>query len=493
MLVGAGPGDPGLLTVKGARAIASAEVLVYDYLAAAPIVALAPAQCEKIYVGKRPGVHATPQDEIVRLLVRLGREGKRVVRLKGGDPFVFGRGGEEAAELAAAGIAFEIVPGVTSATAVAAYAGIPVTHRDYNTSFTVVTGHEDPAKGSSTVDYARLSDPRQTLVFLMAMSNLASIVAQLRRNGLPADHPVAVVREGTKPTQQTLVATLETVVAEVERAGLTAPAIVVVGEIVRLRERIRWFDVGPLFGKRVLITRPAAQAGEFAAALWEAGAEPIVAPTIAIEPPGDAEPARRAIAALGGYDWAVFTSGNGVEAFFAELSRAGRDARAFGSVRVAVIGPKTARAVRAFGIEPDFIPRRYAGEDVADGLLERTAPGERVLLFRAEEARDVVPARLRAAGRIVDDVAAYRTRFERDDEFAAKVARADVVTFASASAVRGFVAALDDARAAANGKTIACIGPVTAAAARDAGLAVDCVANDFTVEGLLEVLERAHA
>jgi uroporphyrinogen III methyltransferase / synthase len=493
-LVGAGPGDPGLLTLKGARAIAAADVLVYDYLAAAPIVALARPGCEKIYVGKKAGAHTLAQEEIAQLLIGLAGEGKQVVRLKGGDPFVFGRGGEEADELAAAGIAFEVVPGVTSAIAAPAYAGIPLTHREHNTAFTIVTGHEDPTKPESTIDYARLADPHQTLVLLMAMGNLAAIVAKLREHGLPGDRPVAIVREGTKPAQETLVATLDTIVAQALRSGIAAPAIVVIGDVVRLRERIRWFDTNPLFGKRVLITRPAHQAAEFAARLWEIGAEPLVVPTIAIGPPDDPSPVRRAIEDVRLYDWIVFTSQNGVDAFFREVARGGGDARAFGETSVGAIGPKTAQALRRHGIEPDFVPARFISEDVAAGLLERTSPSDRVLLFRAQAARDVLPERLREQQRHVDVVAAYKTTLVRKDDFDAKLAAADVVTFTSASTVHGFAAAAGDGMlAAVRGKTIACIGPVTASAAREAGLQVDLVADEFTVEGLLETLERSPA
>lgn len=489
-LVGAGPGDPGLLTLKAARLLAHADAVVYDYLAAAPVVALAPADCERIYVGKKAGDHTLPQEEITALLVRLAREGKRVVRLKGGDPFVFGRGGEEAEELAAAGIPFEIVPGISSAIAAPAYAGIPVTHRAHNTAVTIATGHEDPAKELSTLDFAKLADPHQTLVLLMAMGNLPGIVAQLRAHGLPAEHPIAIVREGTKPAQRTLVATLESVVAEVERAGLKAPAIVIVGHVVRLRERIAWFDATPLFGERVLITRPVAQAGEFAARLWELGAEPILAPSIAIEPPDDPAAAARAAAAVREYRWIVFTSQNGVEAFFRELARRGEDARALGGVRVAAIGPKTASALERHGIRPDFVPARFISEAVADGLLERSSAGERILLFRAQEARDVLPERLRAAGRPVDVVAAYKTTFVHDGDLAEKVARATVLTFTSASTIAGFAHSLGGELAGAvRGKRIACIGPITAEAARGAGLHVDHVAAEFTVEGLIEALE----
>ena len=488
-LVGAGPGDPGLLTVKAARALAAADVLVYDYLASAPIVALAPPTCEMIYVGKKAGAHTMRQEEITELIVRLGREGKRVVRLKGGDPFIFGRGGEEAAELRDAGIAFEIVPGITSAIAAPAYAGIPVTHRDHNTAFTVATGHEDPTKGVSTLNFARLADPHQTLILLMAMGNLTGIVAELLSHGLGGDTPVGIVREGTRPAQETLVATLDTVVAEVERTQFAAPAIVVVGNVVRERAAIAWFDTHPLFGKRVLITRPLAQADELGTRLWEIGAEPLVAPAIAIVPPDDPSAPLRAIAELRSYAWVAFTSRNGVEAFFAHLDADGRDVRIFGDVRVAAVGPATASALEARGVRADFVPETALGEAVAEGLLTRTRPGDRVLLFRAQEARDVLPQTLRAAGRVVDDVAGYATTFVLDDEYADRVASADVVTFASPSAVQGVLANIDVS--ALEGKRIACIGPITAQAAEAAGLTVDVVATEFPVDGLVEALERA--
>jgi uroporphyrinogen III methyltransferase/synthase len=489
-LVGAGPGDPGLLTLKAARAIANCEVLVYDYLASNAIVSLAPPDCEKIYVGKKAGAHTLTQDEITALIVRLGLEGRRVVRLKGGDVFVFARGGEEARELRDAGVPFEIVPGITSAIAAPAYAGIPISHRDHNTSFTIATGHEDPTKGYSSIDFAKLANPAQTLVFLMAMGNLRGIVAKLIENGMPADMPVGIVREGTRPTQETLVGTLGTICDEVDRVKFQAPAIVVIGNVVREREHIRWFDTGPLFGKKVLVTRPAGQADDLAAKLWEHGAEPILAPTIAIVPPDDDARAEGAVRNVRSYEWIVFTSRNGVSAFFDRLSAHGSDARALADVKVAAIGPKTAGALVAHGIRPDFTPAKFISEDVAEGLLERTAAGDRVLLFRAQEARDVLPQTLRARDRFVDVVAAYKTVLVHDPTLAELARQADIWTFTSASTVQGFNKNVLDAASLARGKTIACIGPITAAAANDAGFPPAVVADEYTADGLLEALEQ---
>jgi uroporphyrinogen III methyltransferase/synthase len=423
--------------------------------------------------------------------VRLGREEKKVVRLKGGDVFVFGRGGEEARALAEAGVPFEIVPGITSAIAAPAYAGIPVTHREHNTAFTVATGHEDPTKPASSLDFAKLANPKATTIFLMAMGNLGEIVAQLRAHGLDTETPVAIVQDGTKPSQAVVSASLGTIVDEAARSGIGAPAIVVVGDVVREREHIRWFDAQPLFGKRVLVTRPAHQAAEFAQRLWEAGAEPILAPTIAIGPPDDRDAARDAVARIRDYAWAVFTSRNGVDAFFDRLGELGRDARALGEVRVAAIGPATAAALSARGVRADFIPATFVNEAVADGLLARTAPRDRVLVFRAQEARDVLPETLRAAGRAVDVVAAYATRFVEDPDLAEKAERADVVTFTSSSTVAGFLHAVPHGARLLTTKTVAAIGPITAETLQTSGIRVDVIADAFTVDGLLLALGAA--
>ncbi|HEV3156981.1 MAG TPA: uroporphyrinogen-III C-methyltransferase [Candidatus Baltobacteraceae bacterium] len=490
ILIGAGPGDPGLITVKGARAIAQAEVLVYDALASEPIISLAPAACERIDVGKRAGRHTMPQDEIITLLVRLAREGRRVVRLKGGDVFVFARGGEEAAALQAAGIPFEIIPGITSAIAVPAYAGIPLTHRDHNTSFTVATGHEDPTKGISTLDFAKLANPSQTLVLLMAMGNLRAICTRLIEHGLPAETPAAVIHEGTTPRQRSVSATLETIAEAAEQAGIGAPAVVVIGNVAREAERLRWFDTSPLFGARVLLTRPRAQADEISARLWELGAEPVIAPCIAIEPPNDGEAAVRAVASVRSYDWLVFTSQNGVKAFFAILDADKRDARALGDVRVAAIGSTTAEALQKHGVRADLVPSHFIGETFADELIERSAEGERLLFFQAQEAREILSERLRGAKRHVDVVAAYQTRIVRDDTIAEAARTCDVWTFASASSVDGLAVNLPNLAKESAGKRIACIGPITAQAAQGHGLHVDMLAEEHSLTGLLDILEN---
>ncbi|MEO6991814.1 MAG: uroporphyrinogen-III synthase, partial [Candidatus Baltobacteraceae bacterium] len=384
-----------------------------------------------------------------------------------------------------------IVPGITSALAAPAYAGIPITHRNHNTSFVVATGHEDPTKSTSSLDFAKLANPSQTLVFLMAMANLAQIVARLREHGLADDLPVAIIREGTKPQQATLIGTLATIVDDVARERFAAPAIVVIGNVVR--ERIPWFEEGPLFGKRVLVTRPAGGADAFVAALWEAGAEPVCAPAIAFEPPDDERAADEGVRYVRAYAWVVFTSANGVRAFFERLARQGGDGRRLGDVRIAAIGPKTAAALEPVGLRADFVASAYVAETLAAELFAGTRAGDRILLYRAQEARDVLPQTLRERGRSVDVVAAYKTVHTRDPEFAAAAAATDVWTFTSASTVAGFMANVPNATALREGKIVGCIGPVAAEAARAAGLAPDVVADEYTSEGLLRALELVPA
>lgn len=491
-LVGAGPGDPGLLTLRAAEVLGRADVLLYDALASDAVVALAPPACERIFVGKRGGNHAMTQGEIEALTIAKAREGGCVVRLKGGDPFVFGRGGEEAEALHAAGIAFEIVPGISSALAVPAYAGIPVTHREHAASFTVLTGHEDASKPSSTLDWTKLADPQRTLVLLMASANLREIAQRLVEHGLSGATPVAVVQDGTRPSQKTVLGTLLTIADDIARAKIEAPAIAVVGSVAGLRDRLRWFDTGALFGKRVVITRTGEQSEAFARALLGRGAEPVFAPTIAIQPPDDSTAAENAIDALASFAWLVFTSQNGVTAFFARLSARNADARSIGRAKVAAIGDRTAERLRRYGVRADVVPDRFIGEEVARSVIERSHPGDRVLVYRAQEARDVLVRMLEEAELAVTVVPAYKTIVPSDSEFEGKVACADVLTFTSASTVRGFSALLGGdgaASAAAAGKCVACIGPITANAASAAGLHVDVVASRFTIAGLLDALD----
>lgn len=499
-LVGAGPGDPELLTRKGQRVLGQADVVVYDRLANPVLLALAPPQAEQIYVGKLPDRHTLSQDEINALLVERGQMGQTVVRLKGGDPFVFGRGGEEAEALRAAGIPFEVVPGVTSAIAAPAYAGIPVTHRDECSAFTVITGHEDPTKTASALDYEALARVG-TLVFLMGVGRLGQIAERLIAAGMSPETPAAVVMWGTYPSQKTATGTLATIHAEVQRAGITAPAVTVVGQVAGLRETLRWFDepsTRPLFGRRVLVTRARAQASELVEALRALGAEAVEFPAIQIAPPSDNFAALdRAIARLSMngvapvYDWVVLTSVNGVEMFWSRIRAAGKDARSLGGVRLAAIGPATAAALEARGLVPDVVPGQFVAEALL-GAIPNPA-GQRFLLPRADIARAALREGLEAAGAEVEEVEAYRTilgqptEAERADLIERGV---DILTFTSSSTVRNFVQQLgpEVARMVAAGALVAAIGPVTAQTAREFGLRVDIEANEHTIPGLVEAI-----
>lgn len=490
-LVGAGPGDPGLLTRRGEALLRQAEVVVYDRLVAPELLELCPASAERVFVGKEGGRHPIPQQEINRLLVEHGRAGRRVVRLKGGDPFVFGRGGEEALALAEAGVPFEIVPGVTSAIAAPAYAGIPVTHRGLASSVAFVTGHEDPTKGESALDWPALARGADTLVFLMGVEHLEEIVQRLLAAGRPAEQPVALVRWGTTAQQERILATLGTVLAAARERGLKPPAVLVAGEVVRLAEKLSWFERRPLHGRRVLVTRARDQASVLAARLAELGAEPIEFPTIRIEPLADPAPLDAALERLGDFAWVVLTSANGVQAVFARLEAQGRDARAFAGVRVAAIGPATASALSARGLRADFVPRAFTSAAIAAELAPQVRPDERILLLRADIAPPSLAEELTARGAQVESVAAYRTvpdhgNRQRLEELLAQRA-IDMVTFTSASTVRNLVDSLGNT-ALLEAPLIACIGPVTAAAARSLGLRVDVEATVHTIDGLLDAI-----
>ena len=494
-LVGAGPGDPKLITVRGLELIAAADVIVNDRLASPRLLSHARPDAEIVYVGKVPGKHHATQDEIISIIIDRARKGKSVARLKGGDPFVFGRGGEEAAALAEAGIEFEVVPGVTSAIAAPAYAGIPVTHRGLATSFCVITGHEAPGKPDSEIRWDRLACGPDTLVFLMGVENLPLIVEQLVRYGRDADTPAAVVEWGTTARQRTVAGTLSDIAAKCGEAGLTAPAVTIVGEVVRLREAISWFEKRPLFGRRIVVTRSARQASALSGRLEDLGAEVLEFPVIKFVPPRDAKPLDEAIDELDTFDWMIFTSANGVEWFIKRLLELGKDVRSMAGPRVGAIGPGTADALWQLGVRVDFVPSQFIAEAIVSEF-PGDPNGRRILIPRALDAREELPEGLRSKGADVTVVSAYET--VRNDgcaeDLRAAVAneRVDIVTFTSASTVHSFVALLGDVRVP-HDVMIACIGPITAEAAREHGMSPAVVADEYSIEGLVDAVAAAFA
>jgi len=500
ILVGAGPGAPDLITVRGADALRSADAVVYDALAARSLLDLAPPEALRIDVGKRGHDEPTrTQEETTALLLRLAAQGLTVVRLKGGDPYVFGRGGEEASACAAAGVPFEVVPGVSSIFGALAYAGIPITDRRHGASFAVVTGHKDPTKVTRETRWDLLARAADTLIILMGMRNLAQIVERLLEAGRSPATPSAVVMSGTLPAQRVVSAPLGELVAAAERAGTSAPAVVVVGDVVSLRDALAWFERQPLFGRRVLVTRAPAQAVELVAALAQAGAEAVLAPLVQLAPPDDASALDAALDRLADYDAIVFTSANAVR-FTAQRARERGVAWTAVGARVVCVGPATAQAALDVGLPVHRAPpARHDAEAVLEQLLaEGNLRGQRFLLPRSDLARDVLPDGLRAAGAEVDAVTAYRnapTEIDRDWLRGELVAgRLDVLTFASPSAARRFAALLDEsARAAALRCMIAAIGPVTARALAAAGLPAQVVAQSATAAGLVEELALAIA
>ncbi|OGO32927.1 MAG: uroporphyrinogen-III C-methyltransferase [Chloroflexi bacterium RBG_16_56_11] len=492
-LIGAGPGDPGLMTCKGLDCLVRADVIIYDHLVNKQLLDIAPESAARIYAGKSAGCHAMSQDEINRLLVSSSREGKAVVRLKGGDPFVLGRGGEEAETLAKCGVPFEIVPGVTSAVAAPAYAGIPVTHRELASSFAVIAGHEDLAKSDSRIQWAKLATGVDTLVFLMGMQNLPEIVARLVEHGRAIDTPVAVVQDGTGPLQKTVVGTLRDIVDLVKENGMVPPAVVVVGEVVRLRETIRWFDNRPLFGKRILVTRASHQASTMSKALAERGALPVELPAITIQRLSDDKELKAAILNLGQYQWIVFTSVNGVEAFFDALVNQKLDSRALSQLIIGAIGPSTAEALRQKGIVADFQPDIFTSEGLIAGLKQWNIAGQRFLLPRADIAGEELVQGLVGFGALVQEIAVYRTSPDVESIAQAKemllTKQIDVITFTSSSTVTNLITALGD-NEIPEGVKIACIGPKTAETAIKAGLKPDVVAKEHNISGLIDSLEE---
>ena len=491
-LVGAGPGDPGLITARGLALLRTANVVVHDRLVNRGLLDEAPTEAEIVDAGKARGDRRMSQEEINRLLVYRARDGLRVVRLKGGDPFVFGRGGEEAEWLAQAGVRFEVVPGVSSAIAAPAYAGIPVTHRRLASQVTIVSGAEDPAKPESAVDWQRLAGTPGTLVVMMGWETLPAIVEALRTNGMDASTPAALVEWGTEPHQRTVTGCLADIVDLGRNAGLAPPVVAVFGEVAALRERIRWFEGRPLFGRRVLVPRTRAQAGALSQQLRERGAHPIEVPTIEIQPVEDSPRLDEALRSLHAYSWVVFVSVNGVQETFGRMESMGLDARAFGAARVCAVGSATATALRERGIVADLQPRESVSESIVDGLSEAGVAGKRLLLLRAEAGREALSVGLERVGALIDDLAVYRTMTPEESRERVKELLSgegvDAIALTSSSTLTNLLSLLDGDASALNGAALACIGPVTAATASAAGLHVDVVASEATVAALADAL-----
>jgi uroporphyrinogen III methyltransferase / synthase len=493
-LIGAGPGDPGLITVRGRECISLADVVVYDYLANEQLLEFAPSHAELIYAGKIGGAHNHEQWQINDLLVEKALEGKTVARLKGGDPFIFGRGGEECEALVAAGIPYEIVPGVTAGIGAAAFAGIPLTHRHVTTSVAFVTGHEHQEKDDTEIDWERLSLGSGTIVFYMGIKNLPQITRSLMDHGRSPDTPVALVRWGTRPEQQVLEGTLSDITEKARKAAFKAPAITIVGEVVRLREKLRWFDTRPLFGKGILVTRAADQAGEFSKLLAEKGASVFECPTISLVPPESYAELDSAIERLSSFDWTIFTSANAVGFFFDRIAAKGLDSRAFGSCRVCAVGPKTAALLASRGIKPDLVPPDYKAEGVVAEFGRMMMKGKKVLFPRADKAREVIPAALGEMGAVVTAPVAYRNIIP--DSIPEKALQAleeqriHCVTFTSSSTAENLAAVLGENRMLRllEGVKVAAIGPVTAKTCRELGLNVDIEPEKYTLENMTEAI-----
>ncbi len=486
-LVGAGPGDPGLMTARALELIAMADVIYYDRLI--PPTALHGARdgAELVYVGKQPGVPSVPQEEIIERLIESGKEGLNVVRLKGGDPYLFGRGAEEAEGLRAAGVDFEVVPGITAGIAATAYAGIPVTHRDDASAVAFVTGHEDPSKPETALDWPALAAFPGTLVFYMGVKRLAQNAAALIEGGRPADQPAAAIQQGTTPNQRVVTGTLATIADIVAEKEIKAPALVVVGEVASYRESLKWFEDRPLHGRKVVVTRARAQASGFAKRLRLLGADVVELPAIRIEPLIESAAVENAIAEIDDYDLICLTSPNGASLLFEALARRRLDARALAGAQVAVIGPGTARALAEHGIRADLIPERFVAESLVEQLEKVDVESKRVLIARAEEARDVLPEALRERGAEVDVLPVYRTvRASPKQRDLAAAMEADWFTFTSASTVRNLAEALPDGLP--DGARVISIGPVTSEAAREAGFEIAAEAKRHDLDGLLEAL-----
>ncbi len=493
-LIGAGPGDPGLLTIKAKECIENADVVVYDYLASPFLLDYAKKDAQIIYVGKKGGDHTLSQDGINQLLVDKAKLGFNIARLKGGDPFVFGRGGEEAQMLLSYGVPYEVIPGVTSAIAAPAYAGIPVTHRDHTSFVSFITGHENPDKKESRMQWDIYARSNATLVFLMGVKNLANIAKNLINNGKSPDTPVALVRWGTTARQQTVTGTLETIVEKVKKAKLKSPAIIVIGHVVSLRNELAWFDKRPLFGKRIVITRARAQASSLVSKLSGLGAQCIEIPTIKIVPPEDVTPLKQSIENIKNYDWLVFTSVNGVKFFFNTLFDMGKDVRTLGHLKFACIGPVTKERLQDYSIISDILPETYRAESVIKAFSNIELKNRNILLPRAKKARTILPEELTQMGAKVDEVIAYETLLDIDkkEELITLLqnSKIDAVTFTSSSTVSNFISLLDskDSRKLLKNVVTASIGPITSETARSLDIEPEIEAGEYTIQGLVDSL-----
>jgi uroporphyrinogen III methyltransferase/synthase len=492
-LVGSGPGDPGLITVKGLECIKKADVIVYDYLVNSVLLRNARKDVELIYVGKKGNQHTMEQDDINQLLVDKAMENKIVTRLKGGDPYVFGRGGEEAIVLKENNILFEVVPGITAAIASPNYAGIPVTHRTYTSTFGLITGHEDPTKDQSDVDWEKLSTGLGTLTFYMGIKNLPNIVNQLVKHGRSEDTPVAVIRWGTTTHQETVTGTLSTIV-EIAK-DIKPPAITIVGEVVNLRDQLNWFESRPLFGKTIIVTRSRDQASEFSEQLIELGANVLEYPTINITNPDDFGPLDRELRSLDSTDWLIFTSVNGVDAFFNRIFELGRDVRDLKGVKICSIGPSTTERIKGFHVTIDCQPPKYVAESVVEALKKvEEIKGKRFLMPRTDIARSYIPEELEKMGAEVSDIIAYKTVLATDGDNIVlnklKDGEVDIVTFTSASTVKNFVKIIgeDNLSAFKNNVQFASIGPITNESAEEMDIDISIKAEEYTIPGLVQAI-----
>ena len=490
-IIGAGPGDAGLITLKGVDCLRLADVVVYDHLVNEELLKYARNNARFIYAGKQGGAHTLSQWQINDLLVKEATAGNTVARLKGGDPFIFGRGGEEAEKLAASGVFFEIVPGVTSAIAVPAYAGIPLTHRGLTSTVAFVTGHEDPTKEKSDIDWQALARIG-TLVFLMGVKNIERIEKALTDHGKTPETPAALIRWGTTPRQEIITGTLANISSLARKRKFAPPAILVVGKVVDLRDTLSWFEQKPLFGKGIVITRPEKQADDLAQLLTREGANPLHFPTIKIVPPPDWRDLDAAIKNLDKYDWLIFTSANGVEFFFERLFAKNRDIRDLKGIKICCIGPATAKQVESKGIRVDLVPEKFISEGILKSFSGINLRGKKILIARAAKARDVLPAGLKKSGAKVDVVTAYETinsgKKKDDLESLFKENKVDVITFTSSSTVNNFVKIIGRDFSLPKDVKIACIGPVTAAAAKKAGFSIDIHQEEYTMDGLVQSL-----